>query len=225
SRRALEQTEGPAGRWGHERLIGCRAIEPFHQGDACPRTAATSSTPPDRQDEHGKMTVTCGTDWASDHHDAALADSASIVVPASPAAAVPPGTYAYVTHDAELPVSGQAGALWAIDVATGAATQTLPPSTSFSRGVAVSPDGTRVYQLTTLAVRVVDTATDTVIANISLGGFGSPLRGLAVSPDDSRLYVGTRGGQMSVAACWLSTPPRTNCCPIMTWAHPGSRRA
>lgn len=30
SRRAPLQTEGPEGRWGHERLIGCRATEPFH---------------------------------------------------------------------------------------------------------------------------------------------------------------------------------------------------
>ncbi|GHD97400.1 hypothetical protein GCM10010508_69560 [Streptomyces naganishii JCM 4654] len=28
--RAPEQTEGPVGYWGHERLIGCWAIEPFH---------------------------------------------------------------------------------------------------------------------------------------------------------------------------------------------------
>lgn len=29
---------------------------------------------PDREDEHDTMTVTCGIDWASDHHDVALVD-------------------------------------------------------------------------------------------------------------------------------------------------------
>ena len=30
SRGALAETEAVTGRWGHERLIGCRAVEPCH---------------------------------------------------------------------------------------------------------------------------------------------------------------------------------------------------
>jgi len=56
------------------------------------------------------------------------------------------------------------------------------------RGIAVAPDGTRVYVAnnTSNTVSVLNTATNTVTATAALGG--SPW-GLAVTPDGARVYV------------------------------------
>jgi YVTN family beta-propeller protein len=67
-------------------------------------------------------------------------------------------------------------------------------------GVAVSPDGTRVYVANGLddTVSVIDTSTNTVTDTVTVGT--NPY-GVAVSPDGSRVYVtnnGAVGGTVSV---------------------------
>ncbi|MFD4144703.1 YncE family protein, partial [Streptomyces sp. NPDC058572] len=60
--------------------------------------------------------------------------------------------------------------------------------------VAVSPDGTRAYTANNAAdnVSVIDTATNTVIDTVPLGGFGvgDGPNHVAVSPDGTRAYTG-----------------------------------
>ena len=55
-------------------------------------------------------------------------------------------------------------------------------------GIAVSPDGTKVYvtNLGNNKVSVIDTATNTVITNVPVGSI--PI-GVAVTPDGSKVYV------------------------------------
>jgi len=74
-----------------------------------------------------------------------------------------------------------------IDTATNQVTATIGVG-GRPMGVAVSPDGTRVYvtNLFSHTVSVVDTATNQVTATI---GAGSDPQGVAVSPDGTHLYV------------------------------------
>ncbi|MEW6735516.1 MAG: YncE family protein [Acidobacteriota bacterium] len=66
---------------------------------------------------------------------------------------------------------------------------TTIPVGSIPVEVAVSPNGTRAYVSNTgsSTVSVINTSSNTVIANISVAGGG--LQGIAVSPDNSRVYV------------------------------------
>ncbi len=62
-----------------------------------------------------------------------------------------------------------------------------------SRGLALSPDGTRAYAANGGAktVSIIDTATYTVLADVEVG---VTARGVAVSPDGSRLYITDEDG-------------------------------
>lgn len=75
-----------------------------------------------------------------------------------------------------------------IDAATNAVVATITVGT-LPAGVAVSPDGTRVYVSNAVdnTVSVIATATNSVIATIPVGVDPTPL---AVSPDGTRVYVG-----------------------------------
>jgi YVTN family beta-propeller protein len=77
-----------------------------------------------------------------------------------------------------------------IDTATNNVTSTVDVG-SAPRGVAVNPDGTKVYvaNLYTGAVFVIDTATNTVTDV----GVGNGPYGVAVSPDGTKVYVANEG--------------------------------
>jgi YVTN family beta-propeller protein len=64
-------------------------------------------------------------------------------------------------------------------------------------GVAVTPDGSKVYVANEVSasVSVIDTATNTVVGTIPVGNF--PI-GVAVIPDGSKVYV-TDGASASVS--------------------------
>ena len=105
------------------------------------------------------------------------------------------GSKVYFTH---------VGGVSVIDTVTNTVIATIPVglSSSCCGGVAVTPDGSKVYVVNTNAsnVSVIDAATNTVI--------GSPIpvqldpRGVAVAPDGSKVYVGDEipfvGGTVSV---------------------------
>ena len=64
-------------------------------------------------------------------------------------------------------------------------------------GIAVSPDGSKVYVTNEYSntVSVIDTATNTVTATVPVESYPS---GVAVSPDGTRVYVVNEGGTVSV---------------------------
>ena len=74
-----------------------------------------------------------------------------------------------------------------IDIATNTVTATVDVGTC-PGGVAVSPDGSKVYITNEYSsnVSVIDTATNSVIATVDVG---NSLWGVAVSPDGSKVYV------------------------------------
>jgi YVTN family beta-propeller protein len=82
-----------------------------------------------------------------------------------------------------------------IDTATNTVIATIPVGES-PRGVAVTPDGSKVYVTNVElppnppVVSVIATATNTVIATIPLGGESN---GVAVTPDGRKVYVANSG--------------------------------
>ena len=78
-----------------------------------------------------------------------------------------------------------------IDTATNTVTATVPVG-KCPMGVAVSPDGTKVYVANEGSnnVSVIDTATNTVTATVTVGK--SPY-GIAVTPDGTKVYVANSG--------------------------------
>jgi len=83
---------------------------------------------------------------------------------------------------------GYADSVSVIDVANNAAKAKIPVGIE-PAGVAISPDGSRVYVVNegSSSVSVINTATNKVIATVGVGS--SPI-GVAVTPDGSRVYVG-----------------------------------
>ncbi|WP_427912923.1 hypothetical protein ACPWT1_20235 [Ramlibacter sp. MMS24-I3-19] len=105
-------------------------------------------------------------------------------------AAVPLAGSAFAAPNAYVPNVGD-NTVSVIDVATSMVTGTIPVGVS-PVGVAVTPDGSRVYISNRTAsdfegsVSVIDTATNAVLATIPVPG--SPY-GVAVSPDGAQVYV------------------------------------
>jgi YVTN family beta-propeller protein len=74
-----------------------------------------------------------------------------------------------------------------IDTATNTVTDTVPVG-SFPKGIAVSPDGKKVYVTNSWNdnVSVIDTAINTVISTVPVGRFPE---GIAINPTGTRAYV------------------------------------
>jgi YVTN family beta-propeller protein len=115
---------------------------------------------------------------------------------ATPAARAAP--FAYITISA-------ANEVWVIDTATNTVTAKIPVGAK-PAGVAVAPNGKRVYVANIMAgtVSEIETATNTVTATISVGalsGFG----GLAVSPDSAHVYAAAAGSGGSLSVIDVAT--------------------
>ena len=78
-----------------------------------------------------------------------------------------------------------------VDTATNTITATIAVGPS-PYGVAVTPDGTKVYVTNSDddTISIIDTATNVVTATVSVGC--NPL-GVAISPDGTRIYVANAG--------------------------------
>jgi YVTN family beta-propeller protein len=106
----------------------------------------------------------------------------------------PDGARAYVTSWNS---SGFPSTVWIIDVATSTRTGTvvLPGISNSPQGLAITPDGTRVYVAHNDAVAVIDTATNAITANIPMPShFNS---GVAITAEGDRAYA-AGGGLLSV---------------------------
>jgi YVTN family beta-propeller protein len=93
---------------------------------------------------------------------------------------------AYITNN-------QSNYMSVINTLTNQVTTTIPVGGGW--GVAVSPDGRKVYAANG-ELAVIDTATNTVAATLGICGPNSI--GVAVSPDGSRVYVTCTGGSVLV---------------------------
>jgi len=92
-------------------------------------------------------------------------------------------TSAYVTN---LSGSVLSGSVSVIDTTTNTVVATILVGTSPS-GVAITPDGTRVYVTNIFnSISVIDAATNTVVATIPSGQLPT---GIAITPDGTRAYV------------------------------------
>jgi YVTN family beta-propeller protein len=107
------------------------------------------------------------------------------------------GKKVYVTNCTAQCSSSSPGTVTVLDAATNKviATISVAPTTN-APGLAVSPDGRRVYVTNEISdnVPVIDTATDTVIATIPVGDSTSA----AVSPDGTKVYIPNRGNHVAV---------------------------
>ena len=128
---------------------------------------------------------------------------------AADVAVSPDGKTVYVPFFGDVTES-TAGGLGVVSTATNTVTTTLPESATgqTSPGVAVSPDGTKLYVLVVSnsnSVDVIDTATNKVTATIPLGnGLNFPTD-IAISPDGSKLYVPQFDNPGTVAVIDTST--------------------
>ena len=86
-----------------------------------------------------------------------------------------------------------------IDTATNTVVATIFDVGNAPHGVAVSPDGTRVYVVDWLddTVSVIDTATNEVVDTIE--GVGTRLEAVVVSADGTRVYVLNSGDDQPVS--------------------------
>jgi len=91
------------------------------------------------------------------------------------------GTYAYIITDGDT--------VSVIDIATNNVTATVPVGGISSGGVAVSPDGTKVY-VANSNVSVIDTAINNVTATVPVGK--NPA-GVEVTPNGKKVYVANKG--------------------------------
>ncbi|MFB6559123.1 hypothetical protein ACFCYH_09550 [Streptomyces sp. NPDC056400] len=151
---------------------------------------------------------------------AAMAASTVVALPVGQAAAVPPGTYVYVSNLNNDNVS-------VIDTVTNTVTATIPVGDG-PQGVAATPNGTRVYVVNSVSdnVSVIDTATDAVTATLPVGDF--PV-GVAVTPDGTRVYVlNSVAGTVSVIDTVTNTVTATlpvGSQPVSVAVTPDSTRA
>jgi YVTN family beta-propeller protein len=97
-------------------------------------------------------------------------------------AIAPSGKHAYVAN-------WFSGTVSVIDTATNAVSATIPVPNTLE-GIAISPDGQRVYVTSRAsqdAVVVIDTGTNTVLETLT--GIGGAPKGIAVSPDGRLVFV------------------------------------
>jgi YVTN family beta-propeller protein len=107
----------------------------------------------------------------------------------------PSGTRAYISCG----WFGQAGAVAVIDTSTNTVITTITTGLgNFTRGLAVSPDGSRVFvtSIDSNIISVIDAATNTVIGTVY--GLDRPV-GVVVNPAGTRAYV-TNGGTYPTAS-------------------------
>jgi len=100
--------------------------------------------------------------------------------------AVIAGPFAYVGNNERK--------LFVIDTATNTVTATLPLP-EFVSGIAVSPDGRRVYAANSQQVFVINASTNSIIADIPTGTGPNGLTGIAVNPAGTRVYVTSNWNQ------------------------------
>jgi YVTN family beta-propeller protein len=110
-------------------------------------------------------------------------------------AVTPDGSKVYVSNTADLSNSAEPGSVSVIDTETNTVISTIHLVTVInddSEGVAVSPDGSKVYVTNDALnnVVVINAATNTVTATISVGT--GPL-GVALTPDGSKVYIANIG--------------------------------
>jgi YVTN family beta-propeller protein len=100
----------------------------------------------------------------------------------------PDSSTIYATTGRSTPEGGSTGVVAVIAAESNTVTATIPVGSSGLQGVAVTPDGKRVYVTDggTATVFVISTASNTVTATIPVGH--GPL-GVAVTPDGSLVYV------------------------------------
>ena len=116
----------------------------------------------------------------------------------------PDGRYVYVTGTAGSGFTSTDGTVSVIDTTTHAVRGPYAAGTA-ATGIAVSPDGSRLYVATELwnsNVMVMETATMTVIGTVYLGYFNYPIDGAFTPPDGKRLYMiaGAQGSEMAEGA-------------------------
>ena len=139
--------------------------------------------------------------------------AATIAVGSRPAATAASldGSRVYVVNTSSVSV---------IDTSSNVVVATIPLGVVQARGVALSPDGTRLYVATygSNSIKVINTASNSVIATIPVGNL--PL-GVDASPDGSKVYVANlTGNSVSV----ISTATNTVVATIPVGTQPSSAR-
>ncbi len=115
-----------------------------------------------------------------------------------------PGIFAYFASGSNINNFGKNGTITVLNTATNTVVATIPVGAS-PLGVAISPDGSRVYvaNVVSQTISVIDASTNKVITTIIAGG-GSDY--LTVSPDGKFLYIESRvNGKIGVSVINTTT--------------------
>jgi YVTN family beta-propeller protein len=143
----------------------------------------------------------------------------------------PDGTRAYISQTRFSQTGPSAPVLTVIDVANSTAIDTVVLGSTdgaggaLAEGVAISPDGKKVYVVNLLysagapfftsQISIIDTATDTIIGTISIGADA----GISITPDGTKLYaVDSAAGVVTV----VDTATNTATAIIPVGAFPNS---
>ncbi len=141
-----------------------------------------------------------------DHSVSVLAGSTNTVIATIPVAGGPAGLVVDSVANRIFVSDASALSVAVIDGASNGVIDTIPLDSGQPRGLAVNPAANRLYVAAAESVKVINTATMSVIAEVPIAGYAVAV---TLNPLTNRLYVRTEAGGVAVIDTLTNTLVRT----------------